>query len=267
MANDTIAPKSKYSVPALEKTIAILEHLSKTGKGQSLSDLSQELGIPKTSAFSILQTLESHNLIRKNDNGQFQLGLKLYSLGMASLRNFNIKETLVPHLERLRDETHFTVHLCAYDKGETVCIEKIEGPGTIRFLSYVGERKLMNTTSVGKAICAYLPEAELQFVISKGFNHLTPNSITNEHAFREHLKQIRQFGYAVDDEEGEIGVRCLGAPVFMEGGHLFGAVSVSTLKGNLPAQKFGEYGETVMRVAEQLSRSLGYSGPYPLALA
>jgi IclR family acetate operon transcriptional repressor len=166
-------------------------------------------------------------------------------------------------LEQLKNETRFTVHLAAYDHGETVCIEKIEGPGTIRFLSYIGERKLMNTSSVGKAIAAYLPENELQVVFSKGFNNLTPNSITNERALREHLKQVREYGYAVDDEEGEIGVRCLGAPIFMEDGFLFGAVSLSTLKSNLPVQEFHVYGKKLMEVAEQLSRNLGYSGHYP----
>ncbi|WJH33727.1 IclR family transcriptional regulator [Paenibacillus sp. CC-CFT747] len=228
-----------------------------------MSDLSSELGLPKTSVFNIMQTLEAYNWVRKDSSGLFQLGLKLYSLGMSSLRNLNIKGSFVPYLEQLRDDTHFTVHLCSYEKGETVCLEKIEGPGTIRFLSYVGERKLMNTTSVGKAIAAYLPENELQVVFSKGFNNLTPNSITNEREFREHLVQIRQFGYAVDDEEGEIGVRCLGAPIFMEDGLMFGAVSVSTLKSNLPVQKFQEYGQLLMQVAEKLSRSLGYAGSYP----
>jgi IclR family acetate operon transcriptional repressor len=173
------------------------------------------------------------------------------------------KDVFLPYLEQLRDNTHFTVHLCAYDKGETVCIEKIEGPGTIRFLSYVGERKLMNTSSGGKAIAAYLPENELNVMFSKGFSCLTPNSITNEHALRDHLNQIREYGYAVDDEEGEIGVRCLGAPIFMDDGFIFGAASLSTLKNNLPAQKFPEYSEKLMKVTEELSRLLGYTGPYP----
>ncbi|MFK7693184.1 IclR family transcriptional regulator [Paenibacillus sp. HJGM_3] len=255
--------KTKYSVPALEKTIAILGYLSRHRGGLPMSDLVNALKLPKTSVFSILQTLEAHNYIQKDKKGLFRLGLKLYSLGMASLRNLDTKDDFLPYLEQLRDDTHFTVHLVAYDKGETVCIEKIEGPGMIRFLSYVGERKLMNTSSGGKAIAAYLPENDLRVIIAKGFNCLTPNSITNEHAFRDHLAQIREYGYAVDDEEGEIGIRCLGAPIFMEDGFIFGAVSLSTLKNNLPAQKFPEYSEKLMKVAEELSRLLGYTGPYP----
>jgi DNA-binding IclR family transcriptional regulator len=254
----------KYTVPALEKSVAILEHLSTNKQGLSLSDISSALKLPKTSVFSILQTLETKNMIRKNANGSYNLGLKLYSLGMASVSHLDIQSTLVPYMEQLRDETKFTVHLCAYDNGETVCLEKIEGPGIIRFLSYKGERKLMNTTAVGKAIAAYLPEPDLQFVISKGFNRLTANSICTEPAFRENLKQIVQCGYAVDDEEGEIGVRCIGVPIVMDGGRVFGAISLSTLKSNLPMQKLHDYGAILLSVGEKMSRQLGYRGPYPL---
>jgi IclR family acetate operon transcriptional repressor len=86
--------KMKYSVPALEKTITILDYLGKNG-GINLSDLSSELKLPKTSVFSILQTLEAHNLIRRDKKGGFHLGLALYSLGMSALRNLNIKESFV----------------------------------------------------------------------------------------------------------------------------------------------------------------------------
>jgi IclR family acetate operon transcriptional repressor len=262
MVENNIMENAKYSVPALEKMIVILDYLAKHG-GISLSDVSCELKMPKTSVFSILQTLESHNYIRKDKKGAFHLGLMLYSLGMSALQNLNTKETLTPYLEQLKNDTHFTVHLGAYNRGETICIEKIEGPGTIRFLSYVGERKLMNTSSIGKAIAAYLPENELRIVISKGFNKLTPYSITDERTFREHLAQIRRKGFSVDDEEGEIGVRCLGAPIFMEDGLLFGAISLSTLKTNLPELKYEEFGGKLTGTAEKLSRLLGYSGPYP----
>lgn len=254
---------NKYAVPALEKSVAILEHLAKHRQGLSLSDLCQDLNLPKTTVFSILQTLESYSYVRKNSDGLYNLGLKLYSLGMDSIRHIDTQSTFVPYMERLRDETQFTVHLCAYDHGETVCIEKIEGAGLIRFQSYVGERKRMNTTAVGKVIMAYLPEEDLQLAFAKGFNSPTPNSITTESAMREHLKQVREHGYAIDDEEGEIGVRCIGVPIFMENGLLFGSISLSTLKSHLPVQKFSEYGEKLIAVGRELSQLLGYTGPYP----
>lgn len=105
----------------------------------------------------------------------------------------------------------------------------------------------MNTTSVGKAITAFLPEKELQVMFSKGLQNLTPNSISTENTLRVHLQQVREFGYAVDDEEGEIGVRCIGVPIFLDGGNIFGSISLSTLKSNLPMQKIQEYGEKLIK--------------------
>ncbi|WP_169089269.1 IclR family transcriptional regulator [Paenibacillus sp. PL91] len=157
----------------------------------------------------------------------------------------------------MRDETHFTVHLCTYDNGESICLEKIEGFGSVRFLSYVGERKPLNVSACGKAIAAFLPEHELQKLFAKGLVSLTDNSISSESAFREHLKQIREYGYSIDDEEGELGVRCVGTPIFRDNQQIFGAISISTLKGNLPMQKVAEYGDKLMGTAKILSGFLG----------
>lgn len=254
----------RYTVPALEKSIAILDCLSSMDKGVSFSDLSKELGLPKTSVYTILNTLESHGFIRKSAGGAYHLGLKLYSLGMSAIRGIDTASAIVPYMEKLRDETNFTVHLVAYDKGEQVCLEKIEGFGMVRFQSHKGERKKMNTSGAGKSIAAYLPERELQLVIAKGLVSLTENSIATEQAFREHLQQVRRCGYAVDDEEGELGVRCIGVPLFMSDGIVFGAISMTTLKGNLPVHTLSQYGNTLIETGREISAQLGYRGRYPI---
>ena len=107
-------------------------------------------------------------------------------------------------------------------------------------------------------MAAFLPERELQAMFAKGMLSLTANSITTEQAFREHLEQIRQYGYSIDDEEGELGVRCVAAPIFTDERQVFGAISLTTLKGNLPMQKIPEYGEKLIETAKVISASLGF---------
>lgn len=259
----TTEDRAKYSVPALDRSILIIEYLSELAEGVSLSDVCRDLNLPKTSVYNILNTLETHGFIRKDHHGLYWLGLKLYSLGMKSIRNIDVQMNIIPYMEKLRDETGFTVHLAAYDRGEAIALEKIEGQGMIQFQAYVGERKKMNTSGGGKAIAAYLPENELQTMFSKGLNCATPNSITSEHELREHLKKVRQVGYAIDDEEGEMGVRCIGIPIFLSDGIVYGSVSITTLKSNLPAHSLAEYGEKMLYVGREISRRLGYTGPYP----
>jgi DNA-binding IclR family transcriptional regulator len=253
----------KYSVPALDKAVAILEMLAQAKDGASFGEIIKELQLPKTSVYTILNTLEGYGLVRKRSDNAYDLGLKLYSLGMTALRKINVDTSIVPYLEKLRDSTHFTVHLCAYENGETVLLEKIEGPGMVRFQSIVGERKRMNTTGCGKAAAAYLGEEDLELMFSKGLNCFTANSISTEPAFRAHLNQIREFGYAIDDEEGEIGVRCIGVPLFMSDARVFGSISLTTIKSNLSLQQVPEYAEQLIAVGGDISRLLGYKGEYP----
>lgn len=259
-----VQASNKYAVPALEKSVAILEYLAAQGSGgHTLSEISQALAVPKTSAFAILNTLEHHNLVRKSSDGQYTLSLRLFSLGMSALRNFDINKTIVPHMERLRDETNFTVHLAGHDHGEQICLAKMESRSMVRFSSYVGQRKRMNTTACGKAIAAYLSEGELRHAVGKGFDICTPNSIADEPTFRGHLADIRKSGYAVDDEEGEFGVRCIGIPLFMPGGVIFGAISLSTLKNNLSLHVLQQLSARMIETGARVSAELGYAGPYP----
>lgn len=262
MTQQPIKPKT-YTVPALEKAIFILEHLSKSSSPLTLSQLCNELELPKTTVFSLLNTLELHSFVRRDPSGHYHLGLNLFSLGMASKAKLDTKSLFVPRMEQLRDATNFTVHLSAYDNGMVVCLEKIEGSGMIRFNSSIGRYKRMNTNAVGKATAAYLSKKELQVMFDKGFDDFTPNSITNESAFLDHLEKIREFGYAIDDEEGEMGVRCIGVPLFLADGLVFGAISLSTLKSILSMQKIPEYAALLMDAAKDISLQLGYRGPYP----
>ncbi|WP_171656085.1 IclR family transcriptional regulator [Paenibacillus foliorum] len=256
---------SKYSVPALEKAFSIIEHLSKSTGGLSISELSSELNIPKTSVFSILNTMEAHNYVRKTANGAYKLGLQLYSIGMTAINLVNIRGVSVPYMEQLRKDTHCTVHLSVYDNGEVMYIDKLEGPGMVGFHTFVGQRKRPNTCASGKAVLAHIPDSELKMVIAKGLDCFTPNSLCTEAALREHLEQVRAFGYSVDDEEEEIGVRCVGAPIFNHLGVVYGAISVTTIKNNMPMQKLPEIGALLLHIGEQISHQLGYIGNYPNA--
>ncbi|WP_010273160.1 IclR family transcriptional regulator [Paenibacillus senegalensis] len=254
----------KYNVPALEKAISILELLTDKKTGLAISDICQALSLPKTTVFTILNTLEAHNLVQKLPSGAFKLGLGLFRLGMNAYHLVDFKEICVPYMEHLRETTSFSTHLGLYSQGEMIIVDKLEGPGMIRFNTYIGERKQLNTSAVGKAICAYLDEEELALVIDKGLKCLTPNSICTEQSFRDHLKLVRKFGYAVDDEEGEIGIRCVATPIFNHEGKVHGGISVSTIKNNLSTQKIPEIGQLLMEACAGISSQLGYIGPYPV---
>ena len=254
--------RNKYVVPAVEKAFGIMEFIIKSDLGRAFNEIIDGLKLPKTTAFTILNSLISCGYIEKTKDKLFIPTIKLYSLGM-DVRNFVIKtRTFLLPLENLRDATGFTSFLCVYDKGEKVTIEKVDGYGAVLFRAYIGERTNLNTSGAGKAIAAYLNDEELHLVLSKGLKKITDNSIYEEKKFLDHLSLIRKQGYSLDDGEDDISLRCLGMPIFMNGGALFGSISISTTKENLPMDRLTQYLGILRVTAEDISVRLGFTGSY-----
>lgn len=247
-----------YLVPSVEKSIQMLEFLTSADEACSLRDIFTSLGIAKTTVYSILNTLAHCNLVHKTPEGLYMPSLKLTAMGLMA-RDFTERVfQLRPQLEALRDQTGFTVFFGAYDNGEQIVQDKVDGFSSVTFNSYSGQRKKLNTSGSGKAIAAFLSPNELKKVLDRGLAKLTDNSIYEEDAFLAHLEEVRQRGYSIDNNEGEIGVRCIGVPVFMYGGQLYGAVSVSALSDQLPLDDIPKHAELVLEVARNISKSLGY---------
>ena len=247
-------------VPAVDKAMQILEYITYSPKACSLREVYTNLDIAKTTAYSILNTLIHNGFVRKDKSGQYITTLKMTVLGLKSREFNNGVQFVRPLLEKLRDNTGFTVFFCIYDNGEQIVLDKLDGFSSMVFASYIGQRKRMNTSGGGKAMAAFLPEQELELVINKGLDKLTPNSIYEVDAFLSHLEEVRHRGYAIDDGEGELGIRCIGAPVFTYDGVLYGTVSISTLEANLPLSDIPTRAEYLLEITSAISNKLGYSG-------
>jgi DNA-binding IclR family transcriptional regulator len=238
-----------YSVPALEKAIAILELLAASEHALTTAEIFTPLGIPKATAFMLLNVLERHGMVRKQDTNRYTIGVKLYNLGI----------TYISHLEDLMRETRFTTHLAVLHDRRVLFIDKVEPNTFIRFSTFPGMRSDIHMSSLGKAIAAYLPEHELDLIVEEvGLGAYTPNTITTMTGFHKELARIRTEGYAIEDEEGELGVRCVGAPIFNNAGKVVAAVSVTALCSQIEPEAFASVGHTVQQTAARISAELGY---------
>ncbi|XOK62391.1 IclR family transcriptional regulator [Paenibacillus elgii] len=254
-----MATDKKYNVPALEKAIAIIETLSQREEPVGVSDLCKLVDIPKTSVFFILNTLEQHQYIIKSPDGKYSLGSKFINIGLSTLNRIDIRTVARVSMERLLGETGFTVHLAVLDNLEPMYIEKVESQAFVKFATYIGQRQPLHASGVGKALAAFMPQDLLEQALrEKGLPEKTEKTITNVHDFMAELEAIRRQGYAVEDEEGEAGVRCIGAPVFDHYGQLKAAVSITALRTELPIHDIPAIGEQVKRAALDISRQLGY---------
>jgi len=142
---------------------------------------------------------------------------------------------------------------------EAVLIEKVEPPGLVRLATWVGKRLELHCSAVGKCLLAHLREDEfLRLVRDRGLTRNNENTITSIRRLKQQMTQIRHAGYAIEDEEGEIGCRCVGAPLFDHSGNVVAAISVAGTTAQVRSEEFTYFGQLVRQTASDISEALGF---------
>jgi DNA-binding IclR family transcriptional regulator len=250
------APKTQ-SVPALERALGILEYLARSRHGVTLSQLTRKLDLPKSTSHALLLTFERRGYVERDEaSGRYRLGATLYALANMALSGTSLRDQAAPFLYKLMQETGLTVHLAILEQGEALLIDRIEPSGTAKLATWVGKRMGLHCTAVGKALTAYLPEAELEELVRKqGLLRHNENTIASMKRLRQACERVRRLGYSIDDEEEELGVRCIGAPVFNWKRDTVAAISVSGPVAQL--ENIPPLAARVRETALAISRHLG----------
>jgi IclR family KDG regulon transcriptional repressor len=260
MTGREACPTKDYAVPAVMRAFDILELLAAGGKA-SITEISRGLSLPKSSVFGLLRTLELRGYVRKNPDDRYSLTLKLLGLGGELAGSSDLRQHVAPLLRELAARTRITAHLAVLDANEAVYIDKAEAPGSIRLTTYVGHRVPLHSTSLGKALLAWLPEDEVNRIVrGLSMGPRTPHTITSPAALRAELAATRQAGYAVVNEENESGVRGVAAPVFDHTGRVAAAVNLGGTVMQIRMKDVPALGNSVASIAAEMSRRLGFSG-------
>jgi IclR family transcriptional regulator, acetate operon repressor len=243
------------AIAASDKTLAVLESL---GTHSRLSDISAATGLPKPTAHRILKTLAEHGFARADGKGRYAAGPRVLTLAGRLLSRLDPAEEAGHTLRGLQAETRLTVHLGAYGADEVVYIAKLEAPAPYQMPSRVGMSVPLHATAIGKAILAALSDEEAGRVCARaGLRPRTPKTITEARALITQLTEIRERGYALDDEENETGIRCVGAAVYDHTDQVMGGVSLSWLAFSNPSRPVPELGGHVVTAADAISARLG----------
>jgi len=250
----------QYSVPAVERALSVLQCLGNSKRGFSISEIGRRLNIPKSSAHLILTTLERRGFLQRNtQTGRYHFGLQLVSLSRSALENLDLREEAKPFLRSLMQESGLTVHMAVLERDEAVIIEKVEAPGLVRLASWIGRRLDLNCTGVGKVLLAFLPQDELdQLLKTAVFARHNSHTIISKSALRRELLLVKQSGYALDDEEDEPGLRCIGAPVFGPNGRAMAAISVAGTTSQIMIDRVPSLSRMIIRTAQGISSCLGH---------
>ena len=252
---------SDYSVPSVSRAMKILELLAQSQRGLTLSDISRRLGLPKSSTHVLIKTLENIGYLKSSKlTGKFCFGLKLVSLSNMALENLDLREQARPFLQDLMLRSGLTVHLAILEGAEAVIIEKVEAPGMLRLATWVGRRLDANSSGVGKALLAFSDE-ELTGPRFRGrpMARNNRNTISSPERLARELKKVRELGYAFEDEEGEIGFRCIGAPICNSGNRAIASISVAGTTSQISNDRVARLAAMVKATAQQIAAQIGIS--------
>ncbi|HKE31642.1 MAG TPA: IclR family transcriptional regulator [Candidatus Angelobacter sp.] len=253
MARNTDKQSITYS-NAVKRTLAILETLDSSRRGLNISEMSRKLELPKSSVHVLMATLEQLGYIQKdNGSNNYFLGLKTYAFGRGMMNNLSLAEIALPHMRALVNELKLTSHLAVLDKDQGVFIQKVESPSLICFDTYVGRRMDLHCTGVGKVILAYESEDVLKrFFSKKSYIRYTNKTITSPRRLRQEINKVRQSGFAIDDEEEELEVRCVAVPVFNQAAKFAAALSVTGTLGQIPLPTIQSAADALKKAAANI---------------
>ena len=203
-------------VQSIDRALDIVEALSVQPHGMLLKDLSAEVGLHVSTTHRLLASLVSRGYVQKDiETGKYRLTVRLFEIGSRAISGMNLVSISRPYLEQLAAGTGETVHLVARNNDEVVYLYKEDRrESVIHMASFVGLRSPMYRTAVGKSILALLPEEEVRRIWDRSvIEPLTPNTIVRYDDLLENLAIVRQRGWAMDNEENELGVLCIAAPI------------------------------------------------------
>lgn len=226
-------------VKSVEKTFEIVNTIQELD-GASLTTLAREMGMPQSTAHNYLKSLEESEYL-VNDDGTYHVGVRFLEHGAYARNRRKIYDTARPEVNKLATETGELANLLVEEHGRGSYLLRARGVDAVQVEAHVGTRVYLHSTALGKAILAYMPEDRREEILDRhGLPERTPKTTTDREQLLEELAEIRDRGYAYDDEERLQGLRCVAAAVRSNSGRVLGAVSVSGPTNRLRGELFRE---------------------------
>ena len=254
--------ENQYTLSTLLRGLSILSLFSQNTPTLSLTEIAQAAAINKTTTFRMVNTLEEAGyLVRDAETKRYRPGIRVLQLGFAALANLELRQAARPFLERLSQAVGETVSLSVLDGMELIYIDRVRNRQIVGVVLGLGSRLPAHCASMGKAMLAFLPPEELEQRLSQApLKACTPNSIVDRKALISELEKVRRQGFATNDEELEMGLRAVAAPVWDRSRQVVAAVNATGSAAMISRQRLlAELAPAVTQTAKEISRVLGYA--------
>ena len=231
--------KAQNRIQSAQVAFRIVENLKEL-EGAGVSELARELDMPKSTTHNYLSTLEENEYLTKED-GAYYVGVRFLELGSYVRNRRKIYEIAKPEVRDLAQETGELANLLVEEHGKGTYLQRARGERAVNVEAPEGARVPLYCTGLGKSILAHLPEDRVETIIEReGLEQVTSNTVSGREALFEQLEEIRQRGYALDDEERIQGLRCVAAPILSTDDRVLGALSVAGPSNRIRGERYRE---------------------------
>ncbi len=249
----------QYQVRALERALDLLDAFTLAEPELSFTELTERSGLSKGTAVRLLSILERRGFLERSpDTDRYRIGLRTFELGSVYIQSFQLEAESQPFLKELAATCGQSANLGVLDQGEVVHIVVVPASRPIHFSVRSGQRDAAHSSGLGKVLLAALPQAEVDEIIAaRGLPQRTPTTLITPEKLHAALDEVRDQGYAIDDEESVLGLTCIAAPVFDDRGRVIGAVSISGLTNEYAEPNRTAYIAAVQQAANGISQRFG----------
>ncbi len=251
----------EYNVRAVERALQILNCFDDDHPERGVSEIAEAVGLHKATTHRILTTLLKYGFIERSTNGsQYKLGMQCLDLGSKVLRRINLRREALPLIRQLSESIDETVDLSIMDQNMVLCVEMIPSSHTLTIAATVGKKLPAYCTAGGKLFLAHFTPDRLEEYLLEPRHQYTAHTNTNPEGLRNELNKVLSTGYAFDEQEMELGVRAVAAPIFDQQKKMVGSLSIPGPVSRLTNEHMAEIIPVLLQTTREISRRLGYPG-------
>lgn len=256
-----------HNLKSLFKIADILDCFTLSERELSVSEIARRTGMPKSTTHRIIDSLRAVGFLEQDASRErYRLGLRLFEYGSTVLGSMELNRVANPFVEVLTKRSGENVHLCVFNGSHMLLVKRASQVTSKQNTLTMMEESTCYSTGVGKAALAFQPESTVRKIIDAGLVGFTPFTITDGERLRSELAETRERGYAIDDREHELDVRCVAAPIRNAGGRVFAALSISGPVRRLGDNRIAALSGLVVEQAASISAQLGFTDSTILSL-
>jgi len=250
-------------VQSLSRALSLLESIAACEAGITLSDLAQQVGLATSTTHRLLNTLEQHGFAALDaDRGVWFVGVRAFTVGNAFLAYRDVVSIARPFMRRLMEHSGESVNLAILDDAQAVFLAQVQCREMMRMLVRLGGRAPLHASGAGKALLAAMQRQEVQGLLARrGLERFTANTLGTAGALAADLEHVRKLGFAFDDEEHAVGLRCVAATVHDEHAEAIAAISLSGPRARITDDRIARLGVLVVDGANDITRAMGGQPP------